>query len=433
MSVADAMTNRGRIHYAWIIAPVTFVVLLVTAGIRATPGVLIIPLETEFQWSRTAISAAIAINIALFGLIGPFAASVMDRWGVRRVVLASLALVATAVSLTTQMRSEWQLTLLWGVLVGSGTGVTSMVLAAVIATRWFEARRGLVMGALSAANATGQLVFLPLLARFVDARGWRAACVIVAVACVLVFAIVLLLMRDRPQDVGLRRYGEREPLPGHVPARALAPVEALRLAIRSRAFWVLAGTFFVCGASTNGLIGTHLIAACHDYGIPQVRSAQLLAMMGIFDIAGTTVSGWLTDRYSSRHLLFAYYTLRGLSLLYLPFTLTTGAHGLGWFAMFYGLDWVATVPPTVRLTGDAFGRENTGVVYGWIAASHQLGASLAAFGAGAIRTGLGDYSAAFWIAGAMCAVAGLSFLTVGRSSFATAAAAPRLEPAVLQA
>jgi sugar phosphate permease len=433
MNLADAVTRRGRIHYAWIIAPVTFVVLLVTAGIRATPGVLIVPLETEFQWSRTAISAAVAVNIALFGLIGPFAASVMDRWGVRRVVLASLALVAAAVSFTTQMRSEWQLTLLWGVLVGSGTGVTSMVLAAVIATRWFEERRGLVMGALSAANATGQLVFLPLLARYVDARGWRAACVIVAAACVLVFAIVLLFMRDRPQDVGLRRYGEREPLPGHAPPRALAPVEALRLAIRSRAFWVLAGTFFVCGASTNGLIGTHLIAACHDYGIPQVRSAQLLAMMGIFDIAGTTASGWLTDRYSSRHLLFAYYTLRGLSLMYLPFTLTTGAHGLGWFAIFYGLDWVATVPPTVRLTGEAFGRENTGVIYGWIAASHQLGASLAAFGAGAIRTGLGDYSAAFWIAGAMCAIAGLSFLTVGRGTFVTVAASPRLEPAAAQA
>ena len=432
MNLADAMTRRGRIHYAWVIAPVTFVVLLVTAGIRATPGILIVPLEAEFGWSRTAISAAVAVNIALFGLIGPFAASVMDRWGLRRVVLGSLALVATAVALTTQMRNEWQLTLLWGVLVGSGTGVTSMVLAAVIATRWFEERRGLVMGALSAANATGQLVFLPLLARFVDARGWRAACVIVAAACVCVFAIVLLLMRDRPQDVGLRRYGEREPLAGYQPPRALAPVEALRLAIRSRAFWVLAGTFFVCGASTNGLIGTHLIAACHDYGIPQVRSAQLLAMMGIFDIAGTTASGWLTDRYSSRHLLFAYYTLRGLSLLYLPFTLTGGAHGLGWFAVFYGLDWVATVPPTVRLTGDAFGRENTGVIYGWIAASHQLGASLAAFGAGAIRTGLGDYSAAFWIAGAMCAIAGLSFLTVGRRTF-VGAPGVSLAPAALQA
>jgi sugar phosphate permease len=418
-------SDTPRFHYAWIIAAITFVVLLITAGVRATPGLLIVPLESEFGWSRTVISAAVAINIALFGLIGPFAASVMDRWGVRRVVLSALALLAVAVALTTQMRSQWQLTLLWGVLVGTGTGVTSLVLAAVIATRWFEERRGLVMGALSAANATGQLVFLPMLARFVEARGWRIACFIVAGAAVVVFTIVALFMRDRPEDIGLTRYGERESDAAPPPSRAMAPVEALRFAMQSRAFWILAGTFFICGASTNGLIGTHLIAACHDYGIPQVRSAQLLAIMGIFDIAGTTASGWLTDRYSSRHLLFGYYTLRGLSLLYLPMTLSSGAHGLGWFAIFYGLDWVATVPPTVRLTGEAFGRENTGVVYGWIAASHQLGASLAAFGAGAIRTGLGDYSAAFWIAGTLCAVAGVSFLTVDRGTFV---ARPRETP-----
>ncbi len=208
----------------------------------------------------------------------------------------------------------------------------------------------------------------------------------------------------------------------------MAPFAALRVAVRSKAFWVLAGTFFVCGASTNGLIGTHLIAACHDYGIPQVRSAQLLALMGIFDIVGTTASGWLTDRYSSRHLLFGYYTLRGLSLLFLPFTLADGS-GLGIFAVFYGLDWIATVPPTVRLTGEAFGRENTGVIYGWIGASHQLGASLAAFGAGAIRTFAGDYRVAFWIAGVLCVIAGLSFLTIGRRSFATARSADTLATA----
>jgi predicted MFS family arabinose efflux permease len=229
---------------------------------------------------------------------------------------------------------------------------------------------------------------------------------------------VLLFMRDRPKDLGLEPYGHRPGEPGAVRASpALAPLEALGLAMRSRAFWVLAGTFFVCGASTNGLIGTHLIAACHDYGIPELRSAQLLAMMGLFDILGTTASGWLTDRYSSRHLLFAYYTLRGLSLLYLPMTLDAGAHGLGWFAVFYGLDWIATVPPTVQLAGEVLGRENTGIVYGWIAASHQLGASMAAFGAGAIRSGLGDYRVAFWIAGGLCVVAGLSFVTIGRRTF----------------
>jgi sugar phosphate permease len=407
---------RPRLHYAWIIALVTFFVLLVTAGIRATPGVLMISLEGEFGWSRAVISGAVAINIALFGLIGPFAASVMDRWGVRRVVLCAVALLGFSVALTTRMQNQWQLTLLWGVLVGTGTGVTSMVLAAIIANRWFDERRGLVLGVLSAANATGQLLFLPILASLVATRGWRAAALLVAGAAALVFAVVFLFMRDRPEDLGLLPYGQA-PGASTGRSRAMAPIEALRHAAHSRAFWILAGTFFVCGASTNGLIGTHLIAACHDYGIPEIRSAQLLAMMGIFDIIGTTASGWLTDRYSSRHLLFGYYTLRGISLLFLPFTLQGGGGGLAWFAVFYGLDWIATVPPTVRLTSEAFGRENTGVIYGWIGASHQLGASMAAFGAGAIRTMLGNYQAAFWIAGLLCMLAGVSFLTVGRRTF----------------
>jgi sugar phosphate permease len=421
--------SRIPFHYAWIVAGVTFLVLIVTAGVRATPGVLMVPLEAEFGWSRAAISAAVAINIALFGLIGPFAASAMNRWGLRRLILAAIALLAISVALTTRMQHQWQMTLLWGICVGTGTGVTSMVLAAVVATRWFVARRGLVLGALSAANATGQLVFLPLLAQVVQGRGWRTAALIVAAAAAAVFTVVLVFMRDRPEDLGLRPYG-LSPGAKAEPARALAPIAALRVAVRSPAFWVLAGTFFVCGASTNGLIGTHLIAACHDHGIAEVRSAQLLAVMGIFDIVGTTASGWLSDRYSSRHLLFGYYTLRGLSLLYLPFTLRTGeAVSLGMFAVFYGLDWIATVPPTVKLTTQAFGRENTGVIYGWIGASHQLGASLAAFTAGAIRTMSGGYEPAFWIAGILCVLAGTAFLTVGRRSFSSAPATEAIVPA----
>ena len=247
---------------------------------------------------------------------------------------------------------------------------------------------------------------------------------LVACAAVAVFAIVLLFMRDRPEDLGLAPYGRPPDAPTSAGPRAMAPIEALRHAVHSRAFWVLAGTFFVCGASTKGLIGTHLIAACHDHGIAEVRSAQLLAMMGIFDIIGTTASGWLTDRYSSRHLLFGYYTLRGISLLLLPLTLASGGSELAWFAVFYGLDWIATIPPTVRLTSEAFGRENTGVIYGWIGASHQLVASAAAFGAGAIRTVTGTYETAFWTAGVLCVMAGLSFLTIGRATFARAPAAP---------
>jgi sugar phosphate permease len=413
-----------RLHYAWIVAGVTFVVLLITAGVRATPGLFMVPLEQEFGWSRAVISAAVAVNIALFGLIGPFAASVMDRWGLRRVLLAALALLAASVAVSTRMHTEWQLLLLWGVLVGAGTGVTSMVLAAVVATRWFDQRRGVVLGALSAANATGQLIFLPTLAGIVEASGWRAAALMVAAAAAVVFVIVFLFMRDRPTDLGLRPYGQPADAVPVATAPPLAPLAALAHAARTPAFWILAGTFFVCGASTNGLIGTHLISACHDVGITPLRSAQLLAVMGVFDIVGTTASGWLTDRYSPRHLLFGYYTLRGLSLLALPATLASGGPGLGLFAVFYGLDWIATVPPTVQLTSDAFGRENTGVVYGWIGASHQLGASMAAFGAGAIRTEVGDYRLAFLVAGGLCLLAGAAFVTVGKRALAQ----PSLRP-----
>jgi sugar phosphate permease len=396
------------------VAGVTFVVMLTTAGVRATPGLFMVPLESEFGWSPAMISAAIAVNIALFGLVGPFAASLMNRWGLRRVVLSALAVMAAAVAVSARMSSQWHFFLLWGVLVGATTGVTSLVLGAVVATQWFDSHRGLVMGMLSAANATGQLIFLPMLAKVVEASSWRSAASIVAGAAAAVFVLVLVFMRNRPSDVGLAPYGHDPRLVSPVTAPAMRPVAALSYAVRTPAFWLLAGTFFICGASTNGLIGTHLISACHDVGIPATRSTQLLAMMGVFDILGTTASGWLTDRYSPRYLLFGYYSLRGLSLLFLPATLLDGGGSLGVFAVVYGLDWVATVPATVKLTTEAFGRENTGVVYGWIGASHQLGASMAAFGAGAIRTAFGDYRLAFQIAGALCLVAGAAFMLVGR-------------------
>ena len=421
---------RFQFHYAWVIAAVTFLVLLATAAIRATPGVLMVPLEAEFHWTAAAISGAIAINLALFGLIGPFAASLMDRWGLRRTVLIALALLTFSVALTTQMRAQWQLTLLWGVLVGSGTGVTSMVLAAIVANRWFDERRGLVLGMLSGANATGQLLFLPPLARVIETSGWRPAAAIVAGTAALVFVLVFVFMRNTPEDMNLKPYGWAPTCRGDVPQQALNPLPALRTALRSPAFWVLAGSFFVCGASTNGLIGTHLIPACHDVGISEVRAANLLAMMGIFDILGTTASGWLTDRFSSRYLLFAYYLLRGLSLLFLPHTLMHGGSTLNWFAVFYGLDWIATVPPTVRLTADAFGRENTGVIYGWIGASHQLGASLAALLAGTLRTDFGDYAPAFWAAGALCVITAWAFIAFGKALGRKAdIAVPQLVPA----
>jgi predicted MFS family arabinose efflux permease len=397
--------RRFRVHYAWVIAGVTFLVLLVTAGVRATPGILIVPLEREFGWTNAAISSAIAVNIALFGLIGPFAASFMARYGLRRIVLGALALLAFAVAISSRMHTHWQLMLCWGVLVGTGTGVTSLVLAAIVVSRWFEERRGFVLGMLSAANATGQLVFLPLLARLVTTHGWRSTVYFVAAFAGFVFVAVFLLMKDQPSDVGVNPYGATAESASAVRPAPQPPVRGLLWAAKSREFWILAGSFFICGASTNGLIGTHLVPACLDHGIPEVRAAGLLAVMGIFDLAGTTFSGWLTDRFNSRYLLAWYYSLRGLALFFLPFSLAHPTSWLSFFAVFYGLDWIATVPPTVRLTANTFGKENVGVVYGWIGAAHQLGASLAALTAGTIRTYLGDYRDAFWLSGGLCVVA----------------------------
>lgn len=402
-----------RFHYAWWIALLTFLVLLASAGVRSTPSLLMVPLESEFGWSRALISSAVAVNILLFGLIGPFAAGLINRWGLRKACTAATTLVATGVLATSTMSHPWQLILYWGLIVGAGTGGTSMVLAAVVSNRWFYARRGVVLGALSAANATGQLVFLPLLARVIETDGWRSASLVIGSVAATMSLVVWLFMRDTPASVGLRPFGMEGEEPVTKPA--LKPLAALRWAIRQPPFWLLAGTFFICGASTNGLVGTHLIPACHDYGISEVRAAGLLAMMGVFDILGTTASGWLTDRFSPRVLLSVYYGLRGLSLLVLPATLASGdSSHLNWFAVFYGLDWIATVPPTVRLTADAFGTENTGVVYGWISASHQLGASLAAFGAGTIRVAAGDYRLAFLLTSVLCLFASAAFVLQGQ-------------------
>lgn len=413
----------GKIHYAWFVAATTFLVLLAAAGVRSTPSLLMVPLEAEFGWSRALVSTAVAINILLFGLIGPFAASLMDRIGLRRAVTGALVLLSLSVLATSQMSAPWHMILLWGVLVGGATGATSMVLSAVVSSRWFHTRRGVVVGFLSAANATGQLLFLPAMANVLTTSGWRSLSLTVGAGAGLTAVAAWLVLRDSPAEVGLRPYGATADMPGANPP--LLPLEALRVASRQPVFWLLAGTFFVCGASTNGLIGTHLIPACHDSGIPEVRAAGLLALMGIFDIAGTTASGWLTDRVSPRLLLLIYYTLRGLSLLFLPAMLAQGdTPQLTIFAFFYGLDWIATVPPTVRLTADAFGRENTGVVYGWIGAAHQLGASLSAFGAGVIRTSMGDYRWAFLIAAVLCFAAAAAFLIrVGKP------ARPALAPA----
>jgi sugar phosphate permease len=367
MSLAERVV-RGRVHYAWVIVAVTFLTLLTAAAIRATPGVLIVPLEQTFGWSRATVSFAVSVNLLLYGLCGPFAAALMERVGVRRVTLLSLSAVTVGVALTTVMRAPWQLVLLWGVVVGIGTGALALVLAATIANRWFVARRGLVIGILTASTATGQLLFLPLLAAVVERAGWRAAALVVAGAALLLIPIVLVFMRDRPHDLGLRAYGAFADAvsPSGPAPRPAGAIAALVEGARSRDFWLLAGSFFICGLSTNGLIGTHLIPASMDHGIPAVTAAGLLAAMGVFDLVGTTISGWLSDRWDNRRLLFGYYGLRGLSLMLLPYAYGSEYFGLTLFAVFYGLDWVATVraadgPPERNAVRQAPGRHHVRV------------------------------------------------------------------------
>jgi sugar phosphate permease len=425
-------TNRliaGRAHYSWVVAGITFLVLITTAGVRATPSVLIVPLEHAFGWNRATISGAVSLNLVLYGLCGPFAAALMERFGIRRVMLVALISAAMAVGATSFMHAAWQLYVLWGLVVGTATGATATVLGAVVANRWFVKRRGLVTGILTASTATGQLIFLPLLASLVVAFGWRAASYLMAGVLVLIFPLVAWLMRDRPADIGLLPYGAG---PGAQPVERaggnpfVSALTGLTRGMRSRDFWLLAGSFFICGATTNGLIGTHLIPASMDHGIQEVTAASLLATIGVFDVIGTTCSGWLTDRIDSRWLLCWYYSLRGLSLLFLPYALNTSFLTLAVFVVFYGLDWVATVPPTVRLVADNFGREHVGIMFGWIMAAHQLGAATAAFGAGAIRTWLGNYQISFLTGGILCLLAAGMVIRIGRQS--TGAAIPLLSP-----
>jgi sugar phosphate permease len=419
---------RRNIHYGWVMVGLTFFAALVSAGAVGAPGVFIVPLQREFGWTTAEISSALSIRFILFGLMAPFAAALLNRYGLRNVTLAAQSLVISALVVSLAMTKVWQLMLLWGVVIGLGTGMTALVLGATIAARWFAARRGLVVGILTASVATGQLVFLPLLAHLTDRYGWRVALALMCGMLVVAAFSVLMLMRDRPSDVGLRPFGDTGTEPLAAPAPNNAPILAaalgtLRDASKSSVFWALFLTFAICGASTAGLIQVHLIPMCLDFGIPQVQAASLLAAMGVFDFFGTIFSGWLSDRYDNRWLLFWYYGLRGLSLVFLPFS-DFSFYGLSLFAMFYGLDWIATVPPTVRLTAQRFGAERANLVFGWIFAGHQIGAGFAAFAAGLSRTLLASYLPAFFVAGALCIVAALIALGISRPPKpATAAAA----------
>ncbi|CCN05324.1 Putative membrane protein [Bordetella bronchiseptica Bbr77] len=410
--------------YAFVVVAVIFFSLLVSAGLRSTPSVLIVPLEQAFGWSRSTISLAAAIGIFLYGLAGPFAAAAMEHFGLRRVLIGALLLMAASSAASAFMTESWHLLLTWGVFSGIGSGAVAVVLGATIVNRWFTTRRGLMMGLLTASTATGNLLFLPVLAALAASGDWTRVVWAVAAGAALM-ALAWWLVPDRPADVGLRSYGSAPdaPEPSVAPRTGLlaATFGALRRAARTRTFWYLFATFFVCGFTTNGLVGTHLIALCGDHGIAEVQAAGLLALMGIFDLVGTTASGWLTDRYDPRRLLFVYYSLRGLSLMYLPYS-DFSFYSLSLFAIFFGLDWIATVPPTLRLTTEAFGDRDAPIVFGWIVAGHQLGAASAAWMGGVVRETTGSYLMAFVLAGSTGLIAAVIALMINRKPRPTALA-----------
>lgn len=389
-----------RFHPAFVVAGVIFLALLVAAGVRSAPSVMIVPLQLHFGWDRATVSATAAVGIFLYGLVGPFAAALMMSVGVRRMVMGGLTLMGLATLSSLWMTQSWQFMLSWGVFSGLGSGVITSVLGATIVNRWFATRQGLVMGLFAASTATGSLIFLPFLAWLTRAGAWAGVAQTVGLACLALVPLVALLVPESPETAGVTRFGEHPDAPA--PRRAVAsPMLALQILWKVRGngtFWLLFGTFFVCGLTTNGLVGTHLIAFCGDHGIAPVAAAGLLSTMGLFDLVGTTASGWLTDRYDPRRLLMVYYGLRGLSLIVLPF-LDFGPVGLGAFAVFYGLDWIATVPPTVAIANRSFGQGEAPIVFGWVAVGHQVGAAAAAFGGGLVRQEWGSYAPAFVAAG----------------------------------
>jgi predicted MFS family arabinose efflux permease len=416
--LAPALARRG-IHYGWAVVAVTFLTMLATAAAMGMPGVLLLPLKGEFGWDLGAISGALALRLLLFGLVAPFAAALMQRYGMRTVVASALGVIVVGLAMATQMTMLWELWFTWGLMIGLATGVTANVLGATVANRWFAQRRGLVIGLLSASSATGQLLFLPVAAWLAGHLGWRLAMAPAGVMCLLCLALVIIVVRDHPGELALPSYGETEVVPP--PSRRAGgnaltlSFAALALASRNRGFWILFGTFFICGLSTNGLVQNHFIPLCHDFGMDAVAAASVLAMMGAFDFVGTIGSGWLSDRYDNRWLLAWYYGLRGGSLLMLPYT-GFSFYGLSLFAVFYGLDWIATVPPTVRLTAQTFGRAQAPLVFGWIFTAHQLGAAVAAYGAGISRDALASYLPAFGAAGVACLAAALAVTAMRRGS-----------------
>jgi sugar phosphate permease len=407
-----------KLHYAWIIVPVTFVALLTSAGVRTAPGVIIKPLEAEFGWDRSSISLAVAVSLFAFGFGAPLGGTLIDRFGPRKLLIGGLALIALGLAPLLALTDLWQLHLFWGLVVGIGTGAIAGPIGATVAARWFNTHRGIVVGVFGAASAAGQLIFVPALIGLASSSGWRSVIVLLAAASAAALIPVFLLMRNRPSDVGTTPVGEASTATISSDNR----MTPLREAIRTRDFWLLAGSFFVCGYTTNGLIGTHLLPHTLEHGFVESDIAWALGIMGMMNIFGTLASGWLSDRFDNRKLLATYYGFRALSLAALPFILEM--QGMLLFAIIYGLDWVATVPPTVNLTAQRFGRASLGTLYGWIFCSHMIGAGLASYAGGLFRDVLGDYHLIFISAAIMGIIA--SGLSLSMSPHRKPAPAPRV-------
>ena len=405
--------QRGEFFYSWVIVGITALILIGASGVRSAPGVMILPMQGETGWSLSLLSLAVSSGLLLFGLTAPFSGALMDRFGPRKMVLIGLTLLAISLVASAAMTAKWQLFLFWGVLSGISTGLIGTVLGATVASRWFVTHRGMVLGVFGAAGSAGQLLFVPLLMQLVLSLGWRTTILIIAGIMAALLVPVFLLLRDEPADVGLRPYGappQLTPLAAAQPPLGMLPV--MQKAIRTQEFWLLAGTFFVCGFTTAGLVGTHLIPYAVDCGIAEITAAGMLALMGAMNFVGTLASGWLTDRYDPRKLLAIYYSLRGLSLLLLPMINTPA--GLAFFAILFGLDYIATVPPTISLVADTFGRRQVGIIYGWVFCAHHIGAALAAWMGGLVREGVGDYGIAFLAGGALAVLAGMMALRIQR-------------------
>lgn len=406
-----------RIHYSWVILSITFFSIIVAGIVRSSSGVFIVPFETEFGWDRSIISLAFAVSLLLYGLSGPFMAALIEVLGLKKMMVLAMTTLLAGVSLTYFMEQPWQLILIWGIIIGLGSGLFLTVLSPYVANRWFEKRRGLAVGILTASTATGQLILLPVLAFIIENHSWRLAIALILIFSIIMLLIILLFMKNSPKEIGILPYGLEDEAQEKQPIQKENPIvmafQSLFEAVRVKEFWLLAGSFFICGLSTSGLIGTHFITYCIGFGFAAVTAASMLSFMGVFDLIGTTLSGWLSDRFDNRWLLFWYYILRGASLILLPFALSEGSITLLMiFTVFYGLDWIATVPPTINISRQVFGVEKSVIVYGWIFAAHQAGAAVAAFGGGLIYNVFNSYTWAFFLAGMFCLLASLFVIVI---------------------